>query len=281
MPLPTSGRGGTHAWAPASAPYLPPAPTTTTVPGRVHPPLPATSAPPPTAPPVTPPPLPVDLAQMFEAPIGLDTVPATLPAPAAMAPTASSSSWPERLNSSPPRSSKTAVAVPVAKPAGSRWGAALADRRGGQPQTKKASFSSSIDSTTSCPSSCSSDDSGQEPGNTATPPAAPPPPADLAQVSEESVGLSAASTAPPAASSSSWLEQLAARPYLRTVSLTSIPASWLEQLAQELEDRLTGMQVSETVLIGIGYHMPQCRTPSMLLNLPTNVRTALLTVSPS
>jgi len=41
-------RGGLHAWAPASAPCLPPAPTSTSaVPGRVHPPLPATPKPPP------------------------------------------------------------------------------------------------------------------------------------------------------------------------------------------------------------------------------------------
>ena len=40
-------RGGLHAWAPASAPCLPQAPTTTAMPGRVHPPLPATPTPPP------------------------------------------------------------------------------------------------------------------------------------------------------------------------------------------------------------------------------------------
>eukprot|EP00964_Phaeocystis_antarctica_P038849 scaffold22232_cov51-Phaeocystis_antarctica.AAC.2 len=49
-----------HAWVPASAPCLTLAPTTA-VPGRVHPPLPATPAPPPTpatppSPPVAPPP---------------------------------------------------------------------------------------------------------------------------------------------------------------------------------------------------------------------------------
>ena len=71
MPLPTSGRGGLHAWAPASALCLPPAPTTTAMLARVHPPLPATPAPPPTraapsaaptAQLATPPPLPSDLA---------------------------------------------------------------------------------------------------------------------------------------------------------------------------------------------------------------------------
>ena len=64
-PLPTSGRGGMQAWAPTSSLCLPAAPTATAVPGRFHPPLPATSAPPPTlaaqsvapaAPPVAPPP---------------------------------------------------------------------------------------------------------------------------------------------------------------------------------------------------------------------------------
>ena len=215
MPLPTSGRGGTHAWAPASAPYLPLAPTTTTVPGRVHPPLPATSAPPPTAPPVTPPPLPVDLAQMFEAPIGLDTVPATLPAPA-MAPTASSSSWPERLNSSPPRSSKTAVAVPVAKPAGFRWAASLADlwahSHYGPPQakSKRASSSSGIDLT--------ADRLGEKP--------------QFERANSSSSTSSSTVYACPrtlAASSSSWLEQ--------------------QQLTEEMNGRMTGseaIEVSET-----------------------------------
>ena len=62
-PLPASGRGGMHAWVPTSSPCLPSTPITTAVPGRVHPPLPATPAPPPTlaaqsaapaAPPVAP-----------------------------------------------------------------------------------------------------------------------------------------------------------------------------------------------------------------------------------
>ena len=101
MPLSVSGRGGIHAWAPASAPCLPPAPTTTTVPGRVHPLLPATPALPPTraapstaptAPPVAPLPLPSDLAQMFDEPIGLSAAP-TAPLAASAAPTVSSSSW--------------------------------------------------------------------------------------------------------------------------------------------------------------------------------------------
>eukprot|EP00964_Phaeocystis_antarctica_P121532 scaffold85187_cov45-Phaeocystis_antarctica.AAC.1 len=58
-----------------------------------------------------------------------------------MAPTASSSSWPERLNAPPPRSSSAAVAVPGAKPAGFRW-AALADRWVWKPQLKGTSSSS-------------------------------------------------------------------------------------------------------------------------------------------
>ena len=64
-PLPASGRGGMHAWVPTSSPCLPSTPITTAVPGRVHPPLPATHAPPPTlaapsaAPSAAPPALPV------------------------------------------------------------------------------------------------------------------------------------------------------------------------------------------------------------------------------
>ena len=100
--LPASGRGGMRAWVPASTPCLPPAPTTTAVPGRAHHSLPATPAPPPTraapsaaptAPPVAPPPLPSDLAQMFDEPIGLGAAPAEPSAPS-MAPTPSMAPMP-------------------------------------------------------------------------------------------------------------------------------------------------------------------------------------------
>ena len=67
---------------------LPPAPTA--LPGRAHPPLPATA----TAPPVAPPPLPSDLAQMFDEPtIGLGAAPAVPQAPS-MAGTASDTGEP-------------------------------------------------------------------------------------------------------------------------------------------------------------------------------------------
>ena len=238
------------------------------MPGRVHPPLPATPAPPPTraapstaptAPAFAPPPLPSDLAQMFEEPIGLGAAPAVPSAPS-MAPTISSSSSPERLNSSPPRSSTAAVSVPAEKTAGFLW-AVLADRWQGQRKAKRASSSSA--STTSsayaCHPSCSSDDSEPEPGNTAThappptraapfgapaaPPAAPstaptaplaaPPrlPADHAQMLDEPIGLGAAPAVPPApsatptVSSNNWLEQ--------------------QQLAGVLEEQLTGVEAVE------------------------------------
>ena len=270
-PLPTSGRGGMQAWAPTSSPCLVPAPTTTSVPGRVHPPLPATPAPPPTraapsaaptAPPIALPPLPSDLAQMFEEPIGLGAAPAAPPVPL-MAPTASSSNWPERLHSSLPRSPTAAVAVPVAKPVGFgyHWATALADQLGGQLKVKRdisSSTTSATSSANSCHPSCSSDDSEPEPGNTAThapqstrsarfgAPAAPsvaqlaaptPLPADLARMFDDSIGVGtapAASPAPlvaPTVSSNSWLEQ--------------------QQLAEALEEQLTGaeaIEVSETVL---------------------------------
>ena len=100
-PLPASGRGGSRAWVPASAPCLPPAPTTTAVPGRVHVPLPATVVPPtkraapsaaPTAPPIAPPaappaapaapptPLLSEFSQILDEPTGLGTAPAAPPA---------------------------------------------------------------------------------------------------------------------------------------------------------------------------------------------------------
>ena len=196
---------------------------------------------------------------MFEEPIGLSAAPAAPPAPS-MAPTASSSS------------STAAVAVPVAKPVGFGWAAALADRRwGGEPQVKTASSSSECAtySAYSCHPSSSSDDSRPEPGNTATPTAtpappptraapfgapaapptapptaptaqlaAPPPlPADLAQMFDEPIGLGAAPFAPPAPS----------------VAPTVSSNSWLEQqqLAEALEEQLTGaeasIEVSKTV----------------------------------
>ena len=208
---------------------LPPAPTTIAVPERVHPPLPATPAPPPTlaapsaapaAPPVAPPPLPSDLAQMFEEPIGLSAAPAAPPAPS-MAPTASSSSWPEISDSlgsnlSPPRSSTAAVAVPVAKPAGFRWVASLADlwahSHYGPPQakSKRASSSSSIDLT--------ADRLGEKP--------------QFERANSSSSTSSSTVYACPrtlAASSSSWLEQ--------------------QQLTEEMNGRMTGseaIEVSET-----------------------------------
>ena len=240
MPLSVSGRGGIHAWAPASAPCLPPAPTTTTVPGRVHPLLPATPALPPTraapstaptAPPVAPLPLPSDLARMFDEPTGPGAAPA-VPLAGLLAPTASSSSWLGRLVSSAPRAPVMAVAGPAGTPAGVLW-AGLADRWQGKAKRANSSSASATSSAYSCYSSFSSDDSGPEPGNTAThtlpltraapfaappttaptaPPVAPLPlPSDLAQMFDEPIGLSAAPTAPvatsvaPTASSSSWL----------------------------------------------------------------------------
>ena len=259
--LPVSGRGGTHAWAPTSAQCLQPALTTTgPEPGRVHPPLSTTPAPPPTratpsaapnAPPVAPPPLPADpaqtfeenwlkngfgaapappptapptlpadVAQMFEEPVGLGAAPAAPPAPS-MAPTASSSSWPENSDSlgsnlSPPRSSTAAVAVPVAKPAGFRWAASLADlwahSHYGPPQakSKRASSSSSIDLT--------ADRLGEKP--------------QFERANSSSSTSSSTVYACPrtlAASSSSWLEQ--------------------QQLTEEMNGRMTGseaIEVSET-----------------------------------
>ena len=105
-PLPASRRGGLHAWAPTSSPCLPPAPTTTAMPGRVHPPLPATPAPPPTlaapsvapaAPPVAPPPSSsearVQIQRMQDQTDGSaslpDSLPANWPTSIAKAPTAS------------------------------------------------------------------------------------------------------------------------------------------------------------------------------------------------
>eukprot|EP00964_Phaeocystis_antarctica_P002344 scaffold1209_cov30-Phaeocystis_antarctica.AAC.1 len=194
---------------------------------------------------------------MFEEPTGLGAAPAAPSAPS-MAPTASSSSWPERMNAPPPRSSTAAVAVPVAKPVGFRWAAALADRLGGKlPPAKRTSSSSesATSPTYSCHPSCSSDDSGPEPGNAARPAppptraalfgapaapptaatvqfAAPPPlPADLAQMFDEPIDVEAAPATPPVASaaptvsSSSWLKQ--------------------QQLAEALEEQLTGVEAIE------------------------------------
>ena len=199
-PLPASGRGGMRAWVPASAP----APTTA-VPGRAHPPLPATLTPPPTcdvpsaraptAPPVASPPLlPSNLARMFDEPIGLGAAPAAPPAPS-MARTA----LPERcLNPSPPRevelpfyhhgsrrsSTITAIELPAGMPpAAATLVATLVNRLGGQLKAKTAIIPSA--SATSS-ASCSSDVSEPEPGNTAThappPTRAAPPAAPTAQL---------------------------------------------------------------------------------------------------
>ena len=236
-PLPNSGRGGNHAWGPASAPCLPPAPTTTALPGRVHPLLPASPAPPPTraapstaptAPPVAPLPLPSDLAQMFDEPTGPGAAPA-VPLGGLVAPTDPSSSWLGRLVSSAPRGTVLAVA---GTPAGVLW-AGLAGRWQGKAKRTNSSSASATSSAYSCRSSSSDDDSGPEPGNTVTqalpltraapfapppttaptaPPVAPLPlPSDLAQMFDGPIGLSAAPTAPlatsvaPTVSLSSWL----------------------------------------------------------------------------
>jgi len=83
----TTGVAVVATWATC----LPPAPTA--LPGRAHPPLPATA----TAPPVAPPPLPSDLAQMFDEPtIGLGAAPAAPQAPS-MARTASDTGEPPAL----------------------------------------------------------------------------------------------------------------------------------------------------------------------------------------
>ena len=194
---------------------LPQAPTTTAVPGQVHPPLPVTTpAPPPTraapsAPPVAPLTLPADLAapsaaptapttaipmlrsdlaQRLEEPIGLGAFP-TAPPAASMAPTASASSRPERLSSSPLelyRGSSGACGDAPWLPLDSSIDGPV----GGELRAKRAN-SSSASATSSAFSrhpSCSSDDSEPQPGNTAThgptPQLAAPPllPADLVQV---------------------------------------------------------------------------------------------------
>jgi len=123
------------------------------VPGRVHPLLPATPAPPPTraapstaptAPPVAPLPLPSDLAQMFDEPTGPGAAPA-VPLSGSLVTTASSSSWPGRLISATPQGPVMAVS---GTPAGVPW-AGLVDWWQGKAKRANSSSASATSSSSS------------------------------------------------------------------------------------------------------------------------------------